>query len=334
MKFSPPIFVDKAVRQKPGSCSPLIQAAETGAVRLRATGHGAYPGVRLPPNLLPELRSVGFWDATKEQAWGLDWHRNEGIEFTYLFNGSLDFASDDRTKELHPGHLTVTRPWQIHRVGTPHVGASKLGWVILDVGVRRPNQDWTWPEWVMLTEAERKRLTTLLRGNDQLAWRSDASVTRAFQNIISTTEQSQTHFDRTGMILGINQLLLASLHMLEDRKIELDISLTSSQRTVEIFLAQLKHRSGEVWSLERMANECGLKRTQFADYCRSLKNQPPLIYLNQCRIDAACLLLRTNHGLSISEIALECGYASSQMFATAFRRSKGMAPREYRAKSL
>lgn len=323
-----------AGRLKPGSCSPLIQAAEAGAVRMDAAGHGKYPGVRLHPGLLPELRSVGCWDSPKKQEWGLDWHRNEGVEFTYLFSGSLMFASEDLTKELHPGYLTVTRPWQLHRVGTPHVGASKLGWVIIDVGVRRPNQRWAWPEWVMLTDGELKRLTVLLNRNDQLVWLSDASVAHAFGGIIRTAKKSQKHFDRTGMILAINQLLLGILEMLEDRKIPRDDSLISSHRRVENFLAELKHRSGEVWCLERMADECGLKRTQFANCCRLLINQTPLNYLIRCRIDAACVLLQTNHHLSITEIALGCGFASSQVFATTFRRIRGMTPGEYRARSL
>lgn len=334
MKNPPPIYIGEAERLKPGNYSPLIQASETGAVRLDAVGHGKYPGVRLHPRLLPELRSVGCWDAPNKQEWGLDWHRNEGVEFTYLFSGSLMFASEDRTQELHPGNLTVTRPWQLHRVGTPHVGASRLGWMILDVGVRNPNQRWTWPEWVMLNDAERKRLSTLLTRDDQLVWSSAVSVTHAFESVIRTAKKAQRHFDRTGMILAVNQLLLGILQMLEDQKFQHDDSLISSHRRVKIFLAELKHRSGEVWCLERMADECRMKRTQFANCCRLLINQTPLNYLTQCRIDAACLLLRTNHLLSITEIALECGCASSQMFATTFRRIKGMTPGEYRARSL
>ena len=53
--------------------------------------------------------------------WGLDWHRNEGIEFTWLEQGTLPFATDDVETVLRPGDLTITRPWQRHRVGAPHV---------------------------------------------------------------------------------------------------------------------------------------------------------------------------------------------------------------------
>ena len=110
-------------------------------------------GAKAPPHTLPGVKSLGFWDADHRQDWGLDWHRNEGIELTLLESGRLPFSVDGQDLDLKPGDLTITRPWQLHRVGRPHVTACRLHFLILDVGVRRPHQRWKWPPWLVLSPA-------------------------------------------------------------------------------------------------------------------------------------------------------------------------------------
>ena len=126
-------------------------------------GRGSYPGLPLPAPDLRELRSIGVWDARTAQHWGLGWHRNEGIELTYLAAGHLDFAVEDRNVALEPGSFTIPRPWQKHRVGDPDVTASRLFWLILDVGVRRPNQAWRWPGWMLLDSALLRQARAIMR---------------------------------------------------------------------------------------------------------------------------------------------------------------------------
>ena len=69
------------------TCEPLKRGVERGEVTLVARARGAYPGDRLRPDDVPEVRTVGYWDALHDQRWGLDWHRNEGIELTFVAQG-------------------------------------------------------------------------------------------------------------------------------------------------------------------------------------------------------------------------------------------------------
>jgi hypothetical protein len=139
---------------------------EAGEVAMAALARGAYPGRRLPRQMLPAVSTVGYWDATHDQKWGLGEHRNEGVEITYLANGHLDFRVDGRKHALVPGNLTITRPWQPHSVGNPTVGSSRLYWLILDVGIRQPHQMWRWPSWLVLSKADLRELTALMRENE------------------------------------------------------------------------------------------------------------------------------------------------------------------------
>lgn len=77
------------------TCQPLLEACRAGNCSLVASARGHHLGRRLPPSVLPGLRSVGCWDATLPHAWHLDWHRDEGLEITFLERGNLPFATED-----------------------------------------------------------------------------------------------------------------------------------------------------------------------------------------------------------------------------------------------
>lgn len=330
MPARPAIFVSPAERFQADACEPLVAAARARHVKLSAVVHGSYPGEKLAGSVLPELCSAGSWNAPHDQTWGLDWHRNEGIEFTYLFSGKLDFAADGTSHTLRPGHLTITRPWQRHRVGAPHIRASHLGWLILDVGVRRPNQPWRWPHWLILTREEREHLTTLLRHNEQCVWKVDPDLGRHFQRLEQIALAARKRFDRTRLALAINELLLAVHDMLAGRRILLDDTLTSSERCVELFLASLPARIDEPWTVDTMAEHCGLKRSRFTTLCLQLTNRTPAQHLIYCRIAQAARLLRERPDTPITEIAHACGFSSSQHFATAFHTQKKLTPTQWR----
>ena len=83
---------------------------------------------------------------------------------------------------------------------------------------------------------------------------------------------SPTSTGRAGSRVRINELILALADLLERRTPALDPSLTSSERTVELFLARLEDELERPWTLDTMAAECGLGRTRFAHYCERLTN--------------------------------------------------------------
>lgn len=315
------------------TCEPVRAAAASGRIRLHAVTHGPYPGRPLPPGLLPQVRTAGYWDADAAQTWGLGYHRNEGIELTYVARGRLAFAVGRREYDLRRGHLTITRPWQEHRVGDPNLAANRLFWLILDVGVRRPNQAWHWPDWMILSAAELARLTSLLRHNERAVWPADDAVARCFEEIGALVERPNLRLLRTQLALRINSLMLALMEMLRRRDIPLDYTLTSTHRAVELFLADLPRRLDHPWTVDAMADQCGLARSRFTHYCRLITNASPADYLARCRVEAARSMLAAAPQRSITTIAQACGFSSSQYFATVFRSLTGTTPSAARAEA-
>ncbi|MCL4301490.1 MAG: helix-turn-helix transcriptional regulator [Anaerolineae bacterium] len=330
----PVIFQDKDKVYYADTCEPLKAAAQRGEVYLHAWSRGSYPGLRLPPTTLPEVRSIGIWDAPRPQSWGLDLHCNEGIEFTYLARGKTGFEVDGKSWLLKKGDLTITRPWQFHRVGNPQVGASRLYWLILDVNVRRPNQRWRWPDWLVCSRSDLKQLTRLLSHNEQPVWPANEEIARCFTRLAELLESHELENSETKLKLYINELVITVLEMLQQKQIPLDSRLPTSQRAVEMFLAALPEHAASDWDLGAMAGQCGLSRSQFSSYCKQLTNMTPVEYLIHCRLDLAARLLVEYAGMSITQVAFASGFNSSQYFATTFQSHRGCSPSDFRNQRL
>ena len=83
-----------------------------------------------------------------------------------------------------------------------------------------------------------------------------------------------------------------------------------------------------------MAGHCGLGTTTFSKYCRELVNSGPMEFLNRSRLDSAARMLREKPDLTVTEIALACGFNTSQYFATCFRKYFNCPPNDYRQKKV
>jgi AraC family L-rhamnose operon regulatory protein RhaS len=314
---------------------PATRAMQAGQLRAFAFGRGRYPGRRLRTGHLPGVEIVGFWDAAYAQAWGIGWHRNEGIELMFQESGSVDFVVSDQHFQLTPGDMTFTRPWQQHQVGNPHVDAGRLHFLILDVKARRPHQTWKWPSWIILAPKDLRQLTDILRHNEQPVWHATADIGHCFRRIGSAVESDYqgNSLSISRLAVYLNRLLLSVLEMFRGQAVPLDQSLSAARRTVELFWGELRGNNEHLtreWTVSSMAKRCSMGVTNFIQQSRQLTNMTPCQYLNHCRLALASELLRNDPTASVTHIALTCGFASSQYFATLFRRHFGVPPRAFR----
>jgi len=311
------------------TCLPLIDALERKKLKFKALARHTYPGDRLDDNTLG-LNSIGYWDANEPQDWGLDWHRNEGIEFHYLESGTMPYAQENEETILSPGHLTITRPWEVHKVGNPTIGMGKFYWVILDLGVRRPHQEWIWPEWITLTPQDLLRLTTILRQNEKSVWKTNQKVRDCFSRINKAVNTDENGSNASRIRLLTNYLLILLLDLLDTHDVVLNETLTDSSRSVRLFLNELENNLSEAWTIEQMAQSAGVGLTRFTHHCKQLTNLTPMRYLTMKRLEISKKILLENNKLTVAEVAYICGFTTSQYFSTVFKRYEKCAPNEYR----
>lgn len=314
------------------TCEPQIRAMSEGKIALHALTKGHYPGTMIPPEILPGLSSIGFWDGIGPQNWGLDAHRNEGVEIHFLETGRMVFTVDKRRFELFPGNLTITRPWQLHKLGDPDIGPGRVHWLILDVGVQRPSQEWRWPDWLVLTPDDLAELTRKLRHNEMPVWQSTSAIAHTFQRISQCILEWDKPHVVSRMIAHLNQLFVGILDALSAQQTGENPELMSRRRNVELFLKELAENPAAMdrfTTLNEMARHCGMGITAFTKYTRELVNVGPMEFLKQCRLDRAARQLREQPGRSITEIGFANGFNSSQYFATCFRHRFKVPPSKF-----
>lgn len=313
-------------------CEPQKEAVREGKIEFHALTKGHYPGTLMPKDELPGLNSIGFWDANTSQDWGLNPHRNEGIKIVFFETGTCDMVMGEKTFHLHAGNFIITRPWVLHKFGAPNIGRGRLHWMILDVGVRRPHQNWSWPKWIVMTREDTADLTERWRHIKNPVWTATPLIAQSFRELArSITVWGQPH-TVSRMAVHLNQLLIGVLDALTEQQTHENGQLTSRKQVVEMFLRDLNAGSidlGEQWTLDRMADHCKMGVTAFSKYCRELVNIGPMEYLNQCRLERAARQLRAHPELSITEIAFANGFNSSQYFATRFRRRYKVSPSHF-----
>ncbi len=312
---------------------PLLASIRAGKIDFHALGRGHYPGDRLTPGQLPGLLSLGFWDARGDQDWGMDFHRNEGLEICLLETGAMTFTADGRPHSLQPGALTITRPWQAHRQGDPHIAAGRLHWATIAVRAQRPDQDWHWPRWILLEPKDRAELTRRLRFTSASVWRASPDIIRSFQRLAGAIGGKVDVSRISHAAVELNALLLAVLELLRAANRTEQPRLASPEHSVELFLADLRGNLTSLeqnWTLGSMARACDMGTTQFSRLCRRLVNDSPVRFLNLARLDAAARLLRTDSARNVTDIAFACGFQSSQYFAYQFQRRFGRTPTAWR----
>lgn len=105
----PAVFTEPGALMYAGNCADLYEASLAGKVTLNAWTRRKYPGKPLG-EALPQVLSVGGWDAVRTQDWGLKEHCNEGVKIAYLARGSMVLKVDGQRHELTEGQMFVVRP--------------------------------------------------------------------------------------------------------------------------------------------------------------------------------------------------------------------------------
>ncbi len=106
---------------------------------------------------------------------------------------------------------------------------------------------------------------------------------------------------------------------------------TASSQQIKRFkevLDYIENHYSEQITLEDMSKVAGLSPRYLCRFFRKMTQRTPTDYLNYFRIECACELL-TNQELSITDIALSCGFNDISYFIKFFRRSKGITPKQF-----
>jgi AraC family L-rhamnose operon regulatory protein RhaS len=313
----------------PDSCEPVKLAVEAGEMELFGIARNNYPGAPFKADEVSGVSSFGYWKTTGKQTYGLPVHQNEGIELTLSLQGASPVTVDSVKHTLGPGQIMITRPWQKHSIGNPCFPQGRIGWLILDVGVRHPHQEWTWPDWILLSKAELHSLTRALRQNEDAIRPVSPAYVEIFNRLLLIAKAPEQPHRTSRIAILVNHLLLELFATFESTPVTYQESLTDSMRTIRLFLEQLPKRLHEPWTLHTMAEACGIGLTRFATQFSTLTGETPAKYLMRLRMEVAGERIR-DLDLSLQDVATQIGFTSTNYFIQVFSRYYHRTPAQYR----
>ena len=95
-------------------------------------------------------------------------------------------------------------------------------------------------------------------------------------------------------------------------------------------LRLLHHEPARPWTVAALAAETGVSRAALARRFTELVGEPPMAFLAGWRLALAADLLRDRQ-TTLAAVARQVGYGSPYALSTAFKRVRGVSPREHRA---
>lgn len=134
------------------------------------------------------------------------------------------------------------------------------------------------------------------------------------------------------VIKGILTELLAILyrHFKNSNSLGKDVvSFHRAYDRLRIVIDFINTRPGSDFTLEQLSSMAHMNKTYFSSYFKRTMGVTVFKYIENIRIDYACILLRTTK-CSITDVAINCGYKNISHFSRAFRASKNISPKGFR----
>ena len=244
-------------------------------------------------------------------------HRHFNVaEIAFIETGHQPYAIKDQKFTLLGGEGTIIPPDTPHSSdGQPCYPCKKIWLQLLLPDAPKYKQ------WLGLNFKEAQTLMEMLRNPANLYAKWPATIPNQMNNLFNLFDRAPTPA-RTAM------LRVAVLKILFDL---LDLNIPeiapAHQIRVRKVIAWLETQTAKPPNVESLAQQAGLSLSSFKRVFKIVTGQAPHAYILRKRISMAMNMLCEGHN-SITDIALECGFQSSQYFATVFKRITGVTPNE------
>jgi len=271
---------------------------------------------------LPFAGGSGF-DSSRRRRVGLGEHRHSGHELTFVFDGEVHWEmARGEPLTLAGGDLAITQP------GVPHWGHLQIiepaAFFWMNVDLRRSaGRLFSEPERARLLRAFTAAGNTVRHAGEPLA----SELVRLHDDLRGL-QASADPLTRAAVRARIGTVLLRSARILSapDRREPHDYAL-AAQAFIRTRLADPNLCVADI------ASHVGISQSRLHALFKERAGMTPNDFLQRTRVEQAQKLLRATDR-SVTRIAMECGFSSSQYFATCFRKYAGTTPGRYRARII
>lgn len=247
----------------------------------------------------------------------VDRHTHPGcVEISLCVRGSLTFECEEKNFVLMPGEMLVVQPDMHHRLTTNPKGMI-LYWMFFRLEL---DQDTL----LKLPKSESALLRRKLTGVPLQVFNASSRVQASFQHLFQSYDSIEAGPFRTLIMrTAVLELLLSTIESsgVDDPRPKYD--------DLVVIIESIKDNPAVEYNLDDLARDASLSRSLFISRFKQLTGLPPYAFILFCRMQKAKKLLLCDD-TSVTGVAYDLGFSSSQHFAMQFKRQFGVTPSQWK----
>jgi AraC-like DNA-binding protein len=275
---------------------------------IRETTEGMKP-------IIPELRLVGHAHYHTARPAFFNKHQHQDIlEIFYIVQGKVSWWVEGISSEVSANELFLVWPGELHGARDNIVEPSKYYWIQVHLSFLRKN----------IYQGKSRPLEKILHRIPQRKFKGTMALLSLYQSLLN----EHAHQGPCG-----ESVVRETLHLLLSHVLRYSQTSPSSQPEPHPHHAELNRAMN--WARENVAEATAQKMVQlseldsatFQKFFRAATGLLPKQYLIRLRLQNAKELLA--RGRTITQIAHQLRFNSSQYFATVFRKYEGLSPSDF-----
>lgn len=235
-------------------------------------------------------------------------HSHNSYEILFIASGSKIILCNDSYQELHAGDIALFSPNEPHK----SFGNNSYEWICLNFSEEYLKKYFTPTAAKTLISIFQNRI---VRSNTN----QFVELCRMFYKLYNNynNKSDMLFIDVANILLYISKINKSILkNNLVNKKLSEIINYISENYLYNI-------------SIENIADNCHISKSWICTLFKKNLKTTPMSFLSNIRILHACDILLTTD-MTITEIAMNCGFSSSSYFGHIFKLITGQTPSEFR----
>lgn len=277
--------------------------------------------------MFPHILEIGVMKNSSIRLNGFPARTDNSLKIYYILEGKFEWSVNKVPHVLYPGDMLLVLPGASLSNENDVLEIGTFAWIHIEIG-RNKNGKIQTGSWSKLSDEENNAIGNILERDYSPAFQNFQEAGAVFKDI-----QAELFNQEIGFRARVNYLLDELFILMARQFTRISNPGRDFPKTFMLLEEELRRNLSHQWTVEEMARKVGLGSTLFNEKVKSFSGFSPLNYLINIRISEAIKLLKKPE-ISLTDIAYDTGFYSSQHFSTTFKKLTGYSPSQFRKNHL